>query len=488
LDRVIIEKVDEAYVRVRCEPSVAYEIRDHFTFEVPGAKFTPSYKNRVWDGKIRLFNAMTGLIYAGLASYVAKFCHERGYEVALTDQFVPVTFTDEDADDFISDLGLPEDFVVRDYQLEALIHAVRYDRALFLSPTASGKSLIIYLITSYYRQELDCKTLIIVPTTSLVRQMAGDFISYGGDRDDIHEIYGGKEKISDRGVVISTWQSIYKMPKEWFDQFDVVFGDEAHLCKAKSLTTIMTLMRNCKYRFGFTGTLDGTQTNKLVIEGLFGPVKRAVTTAQLMRRGVIAQLEIDCLVFDYPEAVRKQAAKLDYVQEMDFLVKCPERNAFIKNLALSLKGNTLILFQYVEKHGKALYELIKNEAPDRRVYFLHGGVDGEYRDAVRAEIEELEDCTIIASYGTFSTGANIKNLDNLIFASPSKSKIRNLQSIGRVLRKSKTGNSARLYDLADDLSYRGKSNITLNHFMERVKIYYGEEFEPRITQIELVID
>jgi superfamily II DNA or RNA helicase len=278
------------------------------------------------------------------------------------------------------------------------------------------------------------------------------------------------------------------MPKEYFQQFDVVIGDEAHLFKAKSLTSILSNLDSCRYRFGFTGTLDGTQTHKLVLEGLFGPVRKVTTTAELIDQKHLADFKIKIIVLSYPEEVRKMITRAaDYQAEMDYIVKLEARNKFIRNLALSLEGNTLLLFQFVEKHGKELFSKIKEEATGRNVYYVSGSVEGEEREEIRKIVETEQNAIIVASYGTFSTGVNIRNLHNVIFSSPSKSKIRNLQSIGRGLRKSDTKDSATLYDIADDMSWKTKKNFTLLHFMERVNIYNEEKFEYKIFKVNLKV-
>ena len=473
-----IEKFNETYNKVHCSDDIARELSDYFTFEVPGARFIPSVKARKWDGKIRLFNSGTHHIYAGLIEYVEDFAKQNNYPCErLTD------FTDEVIDsvsDVVDGFDLTKE--PRDYQLAAFAHAVRKRRALLLSPTASGKSLIIYMLCRYY----NVKTLLVVPTTSLVYQMYSDFEEYGFDsKSNCHMIFSGQEKDVDKQIYISTWQSIYKLPKKWFDQFECVIGDEAHLFKANSLTTIMKNLGNCKYRFGFTGTLDGSQTHKLVLEGLFGTVKKVTTTSELIEQKHLSEFRIKAIVLDYDQETRQLMKKATYPDEMDFLVNHPPRNNFICKLALSLKGNTLVLYQYVDKHGKAIYDEIKNKAVDREVYFVSGTISGSDRDAIRRAVELETDSIIVASYGTFSTGVNIKNLHNIVFASPSKSRVRNLQSIGRGLRLGDRKERACLYDIADDLSWKQRRNHTLNHFVERIKIYNEEKFEYKTYTIPL---
>lgn len=480
MESIIIKKYNETYNKILCESDIAQELSEYFTFYVPGYKFMPSYKSKMWDGKIRLFNVLNKTLFAGLNEYVENFCKERGYIVEYEGDFVDNEYSLKEAVDFI--LDIKPTMKPRDYQVEAFVHAVRKGRSLLLSPTASGKSFIIYLITRYY----NARTLIIVPTTSLVSQLASDFADYGFVSDKyVHRIYSGQDKQTDKPITISTWQSIYKLPKEYFQQFDVVIGDEAHLFQAKSLIKIMDKLDTCKYRFGFTGTLDGTQTHRLVLEGLFGTVRKVTSTSELIEQKHLADFEIKSIILSYPDETRKLISKASYQDEIDFLVTNQKRNNFIKNLALSLEGNTLLLFQFVDKHGKVLYDIISNEAKDRKVFFVSGSVDGEERENIRKIVETETNAIVVASYGTFSTGVNIKNLHNIIFSSPSKSRIRNLQSIGRGLRKSETKTESTLYDIADDLSWKSKKNHTLLHFIERMKIYAEEKFSYKIYKVGL---
>jgi superfamily II DNA or RNA helicase len=169
---------------------------------------------------------------------------------------------------------------------------------------------------------------------------------------------------------------------------------------------------------------------------------------------------------------------------MDWIVKNEKRNKFIKNIACNTKNNTLLLFQYVDKHGKVLYDTIKKEVGDKRkVFYIHGGVDTEEREEARQIAMKENDCIIVASFATLSTGVNIPNIETVIFASPSKSKIRNLQSIGRGLRLKGDKTSCELIDIADDLSWKSKTNHMLNHAMERMKIYSSEDFDYKIIEV-----
>ncbi|MAG49261.1 hypothetical protein CMO86_06230 [Candidatus Woesearchaeota archaeon] len=488
--KIHISKLNEVYLQVECDnPGICYELVQYFTFEVPGHKFMPAYRNKMWDGKIRLFSDKTGKIYVGLLSYIKEFCDRNEIEYVIADDVDDTDNLDiEKVKDFVKSLK-PQSkgklLEIRDYQLDAIQCALSNHRGMLVSPTASGKSLIIYALIRFYNYLLkDKKILILVPTTSLVEQMYSDFIDYGWDDKYLHRIYQGHEKDTDKPVIISTWQSLYKLDKKYFENFGCVIGDEAHLFKSKSLTTIMTKLINCKYRFGLTGTLDGTQTHRLVLEGLFGKVNKVTTTKELIDKDTLANLKIKCLVLKHKEEDCKQVKDLKYSDEIQYIVSHKTRNDFISRLCDKLSGNTLCLYQLVEKHGVILYDLMKDF--DRKVFFIHGGTDTETREKIRAITEKETNAIIVASYGTFSTGINIRNLHNVVFASPSKSRIRVLQSIGRGLRKSDRDDiHTTLLDIADDFTYKDRKNFTLNHFLERINIYNEEQFEYQIDRIRI---
>ena len=481
---LIISKKNEVYIKVETEPNIARELSDFFTFEVPGARFMPTYKNRIWDGKIRLFNQMSGEIYFGLVPYIEEFAkrndisieykegvqNEGKYGTSVLGGFVRR----------VSPKSKGKSLQIRDYQMAAFSHAVRNNRSLLLSPTASGKSLVIYLLSRWYESN---RVLILVPTTSLVEQMYSDFLDYGYLEAKMQKIYQGHSREITKEITISTWQSLYKMPRKFFEQFGCILGDEVHLFKAKSLTNIMNKMHLTQYRHGFTGTLDGMQTHRLVLEGLFGSVNKVVSTKELMDKKTLAKLNIQCIVLQYPDKDKKFMKDQSYQDEVDLLVRDIRRNKFIINLTTHLKGNTLLLFQFVEKHGAVLYGMLKDL--DRKVFYVHGGTDTQTRENIREITEKEKSAIIVASYGTFSTGINIRNLHNVIFSSPSKSRIRVLQSIGRGLRQGTDKSTATLFDIADDLSWKSKQNFTLRHFMERINIYNEEEFDYTIKNLPI---
>lgn len=488
---VTIEKLDEVYMRVFADPSIEQELADFFTYEYPGARFTPQYKARLWDGKVRLYDQVRKTLYIGLLKYVEEFCERNDY--LLTHKSIADSVTDiteQDVQKYVESLNLPSKIETRDYQIGAITTALHKQRTLLLSPTGSGKSFIIYSIMRWHVEQ-GHKCILIVPTTSLVEQMYTDFADYSSENGwsvstHCQKLYAGFTKEFTKDVLITTWQSVYLQPKAWFRQFNVIFGDEAHQFKAKSLIGVMEKMDSIPYRIGTTGTIDNKKIHRLVLEGVFGPIHRVTTTNKLQNDGKLAKLNIMCVLLKYNEEIRKARKNNTYQDEMDWLVTNEKRNKFIRNLAIKSTGNTLVLFQYVEKHGRVLYEMIKEKAHDtRKIFFVYGGTETSDRESIRHITEGEEDAIIIASFGTFSTGINIPSIENVIFASPSKSKIRNLQSIGRGLRLKNGKTQCNLYDLADDLHWKSWKNHTLNHAAERYKTYAEEEFKLKLVEVDL---
>ena len=481
---VHLRYISSVFCKVEAEPSIIMELADAFKWKAPNYKFHPKYRARVWDGNISLVNRVTGVIYAGLSKRIKKFCDARDYTISFDPKFTYEDIKPETLAEFIATLGIPEHFDTRDYQFDSILKCIQSGRRTLLSPTSSGKSFMIYVITQWYD---NLKSLIIVPTTGLVTQMENDFREYGF-RGTISTSIGGLDKSYDidADVVITTWQSLdngkNKMPKAWYNQFGVVFGDEAHGCKAASLKAILENLENCRYRFGTTGTLDGDPLNEATIEGLFGPQYKSITTAELIEQGYATPLRIECIILKYPEQVCKDQKGKTYPEEIDFLVHKDSRNKFIRNLVKTLDGNKLVFFR-LRDHGEILKDLL--EPVSDNLFYIDGGVDAGDREDIRKIMENEDNATLLASMGTTSTGVSIKKLHHMVAASPSKSKIKVLQSIGRMLRQHKQKEEAVLYDIADDLTYKGKPNYTLQHFKERVKIYSAEGFPFKIYTVEL---
>lgn len=487
-------------MRIRSEDrGVLYDIASYFTFKTPGYFFMPAYRNGTWDGTIRLFNTRTQTMPRGLLHRLARFCMDRGHELdfSAVDSMEPrqEKLSVEEAELYLRSLnptykGAPLE--PHKHQIDALSHTITHGRSVLLSPTSSGKSLVIYALARWHAEEKGRRVLIIVPNIGLVSQLAGDFLDYssadGWADGNCQLIMEGKSKEIDNQVVISTWQSIYKLDRAWFRQFDAVIGDEAHHFKAKSLVEIMGKAERAFHRTATTGTLDGTQVHRLVIEGEFGPVHSVTTTKELMDNDIVSLLSIKAILLEHPQATIKAAKGLKYHEEMEFLCKSNRRTEFIVNLASGLKGNTLVLYQFVGMHGEELHRRIQEACPGRKVFFIHGDVVSEDRMTAREEMENSDDCIIVASYQTFATGISIRKLHNVVFASPFKSEIRLRQSIGRQLRKHPDKKKAMLFDIGDilcDDPRKAKVNYTLEHFRHRIDAYKSEGFDYTIGKVRL---
>jgi superfamily II DNA or RNA helicase len=500
--QIKITKVNNTYIHIDTSEDIARELTSFFSIYADGYKFHPKYKARLWDGKLYFFNKRTGYLYAGLLGNVIQFATDIGYSVELSSD-VKNMFKDDSVtkDNFltftksfsISKSGAPIDW--RPAQMFGLYKAIKAKRLTMTLCTGGGKSLIIYGLIRYLQETTPGKILLIVPTTMLVNQFYSDLEDYSSEDDDWEvaehcaRLYSEYDYDPTKQVLISTWQSLQNWHKQdkangvdsRFEQFDAVIVDETHGAKGTQIKNILEACINAEYRYGLTGTLDGQEGNRLQIVGTLGPVLNIQSSREAMDDGTLVPLDITCLELTYPEQTKQffKKTKPKYQQEIEYICDFTQRNEFITKLANSLEGNTLILFTKVEKHGKIIYDHLK-ENTDRPVYYIHGGVDAEEREEIRTILSKESNSILAASFGTLSTGVNIPSISNIIFASPSKSMIRVLQSIGRGLRNSEGKVDCKLYDLVDNINGR---NFAYNHFVERAKIYSSQQFNFRVTPI-----
>lgn len=471
--------VDESCVFLDCNEGIAREIHTKYSFRPENYKHTPAYKMGRWNGYIHIFNRQTQRLPKGLVPDLLDWCEESSYSVKLEKE--AFAYFSEKIDLDVDSYKLK--YVPKDYQLEGVKRALDKKRQIILSPTASGKSMMIHMIC---RALSGKKVLIVVPTVMLVNQMKGDFAEYNEtntiwDADDYcHQIMSGREKDTDKPIVISTWQSIFRMPQSWFEQYDAILVDEVHGATAESLKGILNKCINATIRLGFTGTLDGSATNEKVLVGHFGPVYTLKKTHELMERGDVANLEIKAIVLKH----KNNVPTLPYKDEVDYLVAHEARNKFIVKLASTREGNTLVLFKLVEKHGKVLKKMFDEAGVE--AHLVYGGTDNDVRDNVKKIAEQREGVIILASEKIFSTGVSIKRLHNVVFANAGKARIGILQSIGRGLRLFANKSHCTLYDIGDDMrGSKKESNHSLRHFITRLKLYKSEKFSVKVMEIEL---
>lgn len=379
-----------AYCFVWTSESIERELSDELSFMVPGSQYMQKFR-RGWDGRVRLFNRTTKMVYAGLASRIMRWAEKQGYTVSSKLPLHVTNWSEFDTQRLLD--AYPVSFEVRDYQRAAVTHALHQQRCVVLSPTASGKSLVLYYLVRARMQE--GPVLLIVPTITLVHQMVEDWRGYGWTDVDtvVHQITGGVKKDTEKPVVVSTWQSIFRQPEAWFSRYQTLLGDEAHTFKAESLRSIMEKLPQCAYRIGVTGTLDDAKSNKLMVEGVFGPPHRVAKTADLQTQGHLVPIRIQGHFLQYTEHDRwmLREHKRRYVEEIDYLVQHPERMRWLVDFVQQLPGNVLMLYQFVEKHGIPLYHAVSRAVAGRRpVYFVSGNVDADTRETIRALLEHPE--------------------------------------------------------------------------------------------------
>lgn len=490
---------DETHVVVRGPLAPLLDLHDHLTFPSPGREFNPAYKAGFWDGMIHLFSPYTPVLYKGLVRTAAAFLMQKGHEVEVDPKLAPEGMSyigkEDDLIAWASDVT-NDKFEDRGYQMQAFAKAVIRDRCILLSSTSSGKTLMMYRIGRFYRELTGKPALFMTTRTNLVTQMAKDFESYSPDELKIHTIKGGVERDNWKAdYVVSTWQSAAKQPPEWFDRFSVICADEAHNWDAKKLTEIISKAKNVKYRFGFSGTLKGTKNSEMSLVGSFGPILRVSKTKERIEDGSTAALKIIGVQLSWPEANKKEVYKgrtnkrgelvpMDYAQEMNYIITDENRQNKIVDYVDELKGNALILFNRNDAYGKPLFEKLQARFGDRAM-LVYGETDDEARELVRTRMEETDDVVALASLGTFSEGFSVNNLRHVVLAYPLKSRVRLMQSVGRVLRKSDGKVEGVFHDFADDLRYRYHENYSWRHFMHRLEIYRDEELGYEMTFLKL---
>lgn len=471
------------------------EIYDEFSFFVPGYKYMPMFKAGRWDGKIKLYDIRNRKFYIGLLPRLIDWCDTNGYTISIQDkdEFRKGNIYDEAQ---LEDIYKTSVWVPKPHQKKAVEFALKNPKTLTMSPTASGKSMMIYLLMRYILEHTEDNILITVPTTALVEQLYTDFEEYVNDGFDVgsvvQRLHGTrKDVVPGARVLISTWQSVYKKEAGFFSKFNTYMCDEAHGADAKSISSIVEKLAHADRRFGFTGTLDGSMMHELDMMARFGILHRVITTKELMDQGDVAQLNIEAWILKHTDEDRKLVKGADYQDELNFLVTHKARNKFMCLKALESEGNVIMLFTFIEKHGAILYKMLEPacKALGRPLFYVHGGTDVDDREAIRKVLETVNNAILLASFGTMSTGTNIKNLHHIFFCHPYKAVIKTLQSIGRGLRVSDTKKNARLVDFGDDLTYtsktgKGKStpNTVFKHFIDRLNIYKKEKFNYKIFE------
>lgn len=499
MSEINIKHFNETHIKVGCDDSIAAELKDHFTFYVDGYKFHPLYRDKMWDGRLSFFKLGSRTLYKGLLKQLLTFCKDNSYTFTCDKELfnkADITY-DEISDIITNHIEYKNNYTPRDYQIRSVYQCLKYRRRIIESATGSGKSLIQATLIKFLLADDDYtndkKIVVIVPSVNLVNQMYSDFQDYFGDEfvGNVHRIYSGKEKITNKKIIVSTWQSLANITNQkFYDNIFAVLLDECHIVahnstNIKIIIKLLEKMKNTSRRFGFTGTIKKGATNALTLMGLFGDFFIANKTHELIANKTLSDLKIHCVVAKYSDDVRRNLFKTQYQDEIKFIESYKPRNDLIIKLTKGLKGNTIILCSHVENHGKVLFNRIKNELKDRPVFFVSGATSDVDRENIRKIIDKYDNAILVGSYQCLSTGVNAPSLSNLIFGSPSKSDSRVRQSIGRILRKHKEKTIATVFDIVDDFRIDDHKNYLWNHFIERINTYNEQKFTMKIHKVSI---
>jgi len=491
-----IKQIDYSFAKVSGDKEELLKIFNYFSYLVDGYQFQPLYKQGRWDGKVKMYDFVNKTMPLGLIPQLIEFLQKNGIQYSI------INFDDNEfridyeyLEHCIKVYKIPME--VRDYQKKIVIECINQRRLLAISSTSSGKSLALYLIVRIMLENTK-RCFIIVPNISLVTQLYKDFISYGWDeilvQESVHCIFGGQEKLFIKPVIISTWQSIFKPEvlskftsaiNDTDKLYDCVIIDEAHKVKTSEGQKIGNILEKFTYspwKLGVTGSLPKQELLKQQIIACLGNPLQIISASELVERGMATDLNISLIYLDYNTDERKYVKKLvkskTWNEEMDFINTHPQKLGFILKLGLSKLNkneNSIIFFKRIA-FGQALFNMFKEAGvPLDKLKYVDGSVKGDVREDIRTDMEEMSGVILIASYNTFSTGINIKQLNNGIFGeNPGKSDVTLIQSLGRFLRQHSSKTQANIYDLVDDLRVKTYDNYAWRHFKERLDTYRNE--------------
>lgn len=447
--RVTVDTENREYVK---------DIKEYLTHYVEGWKFMPAYRAGSWDGKMSLFNMGTLSFPYGLFMDVYRYSRKEWKDLRyIIDPNLTEHFTGIEVTPTWDLLHKPYD-----YQEESIMAALNVSKGIVRIATSGGKSLVIsYIIKTLLEHKLAQKNLIIVPTVGLVTQFHSDMIEYGIPEKIVGRVSANWKEF-DKPIVVSTWQSL-KNNMCYMDLFDAVFVDEVHGVRGRILSEIVMTAKNARWRLGFTGTMPESTLEQLQVKSYLGPILKDFSSMELAKRGYVSKCNIKMIHLEYENQPRGE-----YDEVKDQVFNNPYRMEVIRKIINDADGSVLLLVGKVEKEGEILCNFLEKcpEMSGKEIMFLSGRDDADEREKWRKYMENSKTTVLIATYGIFSTGVNIKSLRHLILASPFKSKIRVLQSIGRALRlHADKVFGAVVWDLCDDVKFLDKhTNIRVKHY------------------------
>jgi superfamily II DNA or RNA helicase len=464
------------------------------TKKINGWKFHPLVKKGLWNGEVSFIKG--NKIPAGLWYEIMEICNEYKFECNINNlkQIFNLNLSKEEFTKWALNFFEDHKLTPRDYQIETAYKIIRYRRCLAELATSAGKSLILFMVITYLLEvQKKKKILLIVPNISLVVQAAEDFEEYndGSFQLKIQQIYSGKKIRPSCNVVIGTYQSLVKKEEDYFKQFDVVSIDETHKAKSASIRKILDMCWHSDYRFGVSGTIAKRgNIDYLTLMANTGPVITNISANYLQNKGHISQCKVYIVYMNYATSEEKQAfsdlyrsaegRKKLFQLEQNYIINSQKRLNFITSIITKFKSNTLVLFYRIE-HGTLLYNKLRNDY-NGEVFYVDGTTDDDTREMYKKKMEIGTNKILVASYGTFSTGINIKNIHNIALTESFKSEVIIRQSIGRGLRKHETKDILKVYDFVDDLRFKRENNKVWKNYLykhseARIDIYKEQKFE-----------
>lgn len=509
---VKIKKQNESFLQIFTNnTNIIEQIWNYFSFYAENYHFMPNYQNESWDGKIRLFNLKTYQLPIGLLKKLIHFLTKKQIKFEINkNEFKKIEITTKQITNFIKqERKLQNSNKIKSlyYQTKSLYIALQKNKSIIQSPTGSGKSYLIFLYIKFLLENNlneNGKVLIVVPKKSLVFQMRDEFENYQKNfSNNIHTIIGGSLKTSEKQIHVSTWQSIYNLPKFHFFQYKVLIVDECHHAKANSIRKITEKCINASFRLGTTATIENNNY-KIIFKGNFGNIYEIEKTNDLIKKKILSNVIIHHIILKHPLETRIAIAALDYKNlnyETKLSLQNKNRYLYLISTIKNINKNCLILFKRIS-FGKKLYNDIKKSIDNKQIFYIDGKVKVKEREEIRKKMEIDNDIILIATHQIFSTGINIKNLHYIIITLFNKSKITVMQTIGRGLRKHENKDRINIIDFVDDMQLNAKEkklfesehkdielhtrrNLLLQHFYDRIKIYKEEGFEYKIIRKEL---
>lgn len=468
--------------------------------------FHPLVKKKIWDGSINFIDKRGPFwkVPVGLWSEVLEIGKEYGYEFHI-EGIERLFLTDLKLEDFktwVDEFFEGSDIEPRDYQIEAAWKIVKFRYSVSEIATSSGKTLISFMIFAFLKsQGYIRKFLMIVPSTNLVIQGTEDFEDYGIDKigSKIQQIGGGSKMREGCDVVIGTFQSLVKKDKEYFEEFDAVFIDEAHHTNSTSIKKIMSNCMHTGWRFGLTGTLTKRgSADHLTIQQYLGPVLVEISPDFLFRNNYATPVAIKVVILDWlsPEykdklaELKSSSEKMEgndlYNLERKLVISNKARLNYIVDFINKTSKNSLVLFQSVkDEYGRNIWNGIRETNSTKEAFYVDGDTNEQLREEYKSRMETGENKVLIATYGTFSTGISINNLHNIFLVESYKSEVLIKQSLGRGMRKMEGKERVNIIDFVDDFSTAGYKNYLMKHSEARIAIYRNENFDYKIFRITL---